>query len=197
MKKLILFILFLLLVSNVLAISPPLLPFPFGQEIIIDGQPGSNLMVKIEDKNFDSIRTTTNEQGQFLIDLSNFGNVYSVGDKFKVTIYRGDEQRTYEVIIDKEEGGMFFRKSIQWDAKTYSESEKEPDSSTVLDYLKEQDQKNYEENLKERKISYAIAITSILISLLFFLGSWKITKYYAEKHDCKYAPRKVKRKRKK
>ena len=189
-RKFLLILFFLLLISNVLAISPPLLPFPFGQEIIIDGQPGYNLMIKIENENFDTIRTTTNEEGQFLIDLANFGDGYSVGDKIKVTIYRGDEKRTYEVIIDKEEGGIFFSKSIQWDEKFSTESEKEPDLSTVMTYLKEQEQKNYEESVEDRNLSLAIAIVSLVVSLIFLVISCFVTRHYAIKYGNKKNHRK-------
>ena len=192
MKKIYFFIISLLLTSSGLAISPPLLPFPFGQEIIIDGKPASNLMIKIEDKNYDVIKTNTNEEGQFLVDLVNVGK-YSIGDSFKVTVYKGDENRQYEVTIE-EEGGLFFSKSIKWDENTFTDSEKEPDLSTVMKYLKEQEQKNYEQSLKDRNTSWIIAIISLVVSFLFFIWSWKITKYYAEKHSCKYTHKVIKNK---
>ena len=194
-------IIFLLLISNVLAIPPPLLPFPFGQEIIIDGQPGSNLMVKIENKDFDVIRTTTNEQGQFLVDLANLGKEYSKGDIFKVTIYRGDEERTYEVIIDKEEGGVFFTKNINWDEKIITDSEGILNVSTMSQLLisqreeitkelksefdKKFEELNAESNEKiktERWISIGVAL---MLGFLFLILSSIVTRWYAIKYGKK------------
>ena len=201
MNKSGLFILiFLLLMSSVLAISPPLLPFPFGQEIIIDGQPASNLMITIEDKNYDVIRTNTNEEGQFLVDLANFGK-YSMGDSFNVTVYRGEEERSYPVVIKEEEGGIFFTKEIQWDSNILTESEGLLDLITMRQLLitqrdeitaewknefdKKIDEVNAESDQKvrtERWISIGIAL---MIGILFLVLSSIVTRYYSIKYGKK------------
>ena len=208
-RKFLLILFFLLLISNVLAISPPLLPFPFGQEIIIDGQLGPNLIVKIEDKDSDVIRTATNEQGQFLIDLANFGKEYSKEDIFKVTIYRGNEERTYEVIIDKEEGGMFFTKNINWDKKIITDSEGILDVSTmrqllisqreeITKELKSEFDKKFEklnaESNEKIKIERWISIRyALALGIFFLILSSIVTRCYAIKYGNKI--RKKKRKK--
>jgi len=206
-KHLSMIIIFLLLVSNVLAISLPLLPFPFGQEIIIDGKPASNLMIKIEDKNYDVIKTNTNEEGQFLVDLSNLGE-YSIGDSFNVTVYRGEEERSYLVVIKEEEGGIFFTKEIQWDSNILTESEGLLDLITMrqllitqrdeitaelkIEFNQKIDELNAESDKKVRTERWISISVALMIGVLFLVLSSFVTAYYSKKYG-----KKITQKRKK
>jgi len=204
-KLIFLVLTFLLIIQNVLAAMGGGVflikynPYPFGQEILINGEPTSNLRVSIINLNTsDKIETITNEKGQYIVDLANLPRGYSLGDTINITIYREEEQKSFTVSL-KEEKGMFFMIDIKWEIDEYNTSEQFLDTNVISTLLNDQREKlseDFDKKLKDyqniidikadkriKEERGIIIFISLCIASLFFVGSWFVTRHYAIKYS--------------
>ena len=71
------------------------------------GEPISGATVTLTDKDGNSAQTTTNSNGEYVIDLSTVDTDYEQGDKITVTALYNNNEGSTQTIVDTSSGGSF------------------------------------------------------------------------------------------